>query len=184
MIDLILPPQTKELMAALGITEQEAITTLNDRHSGLADNGLTRIAAVHWFSRTRIIFLDGPITKKRQETENGRPILRFEEVTAGPVIELRPELPAGKIDRGMEMKEILPIVAMSFGIEISADPHEPASKFYNGRGDNKQISIKSSEKERTYMVCGSFDHDKKTASMLYALDVDKYLNWFMFKGSS
>jgi len=178
MIRLIIPPVAKDLMTSLGISEEEAWTTLNDCDRSLTDAGFSRIAAVRWFGPERIVFLDGPISKRSAGKVKGRPVMFFEEMTAGLVIEIQTKLPVGRIDRSMEMEQILRYVAMSFGVDLSAHPSELPSKFYAGRWDGKQISVSEREERHTYAICGSLNAAQKTAEMLYALDIDKYLDWF------
>ncbi len=117
MIDVIVSSQCQEIMDLLEIDRDVVVTTVNERHRGLVDPDLTRIAAVHWFSDTRIVFADTVVTDRDIDKSNSR--VYFRKVTAHIVLEFCPELPAGPINREMRMEEILEVIAASFGEPLS-----------------------------------------------------------------
>lgn len=176
MIDVTFVQPVLELMSFANVSEDEARITLNDRHRGLVDFGITRIAAVHWFSDSRIVFADAPITKKKLHKRKQQ--MRFKEVTPSLVISLRPELPHGTIKRDMPMTDILGCIANSFGHPITAFGDINHSKLYNGPWDGNQPSLLSPvPDDATFVMSGSFNHETKRSEMLWALNVDAYRKW-------
>ena len=84
MIEVVISMQCQEIMDLLEINRDMVVTTINERHSGLGDPDLTRIAAVHWFSDTQIIFADTIVTNREIDKANNR--VYFREVTANVVL--------------------------------------------------------------------------------------------------
>ncbi len=72
MIEVVISMQCQEIMDLLEINRDMVVTTINERHSGLGDPDLTRIAAVHWFSDTQIIFANTIVTNRKIDKDNNR----------------------------------------------------------------------------------------------------------------
>jgi hypothetical protein len=142
MIEVVISPQCQEIMDLLEINRDMVVTTINDRHRGLVDPGLTRIAAVHWFSETQIVFADTVVTSRDIDKASNQ--VHFREVTAHVVLDLRPELPAGRIEPGMRMEEILEVLAASFGQPVTCHAQDERATLYSGRWDGKTIDVKLS----------------------------------------
>ena len=176
MIEVYIFPPCQEIMDLLEIKRAMVETTINDRHRGLVDPGLTRISAVHWFSDTQIVFADTVITNRDIDNFNNRVYLR--EVTALVVLDLQPDLPGGSIDREMRMEEILDVIAASFGEPVTCHPkHEPAT-LYSGPWDGKTIDVKV-DSEVTIGVCGSFSEEEASCNLVWACNFERYREWFV-----
>ena len=176
MIEVIISPPCQEIMDLLEINRAMVVTTVNERHRGLLDPGLTRISAVHWFSDTQIVFADTVITNR--DIENSKNRVRIREVTAHIVLDLQPDLPGGSIDREMRMEEILDVIAASFGEPVTCHPeHEPAT-LYSGPWDSKTISVKV-DGEATIGVCGSFSQEDASCNLVWAFNLERYREWFV-----
>lgn len=122
MINVSYASECLELMSLIELRPEQIQTTLNDRHRGLVDPGFSRIVACHWISDEQIILVDSAVKKKDVDSELGR--VTFEKVTANVAIELRPDLPNGKISREMSMEQLLEVVANSFGNPVTGHPDE------------------------------------------------------------
>lgn len=176
MIEVVISTQCQEIMDLLEIDRDMVVTTINERHSGLVDPGLTRIAAVHWFSDTQIIFADTVVTNREIDKANNR--VYFREVTAHVVLDLHPELPTGSIKREMRMEEILEVVAASFGQPVTCHPRNTPATLYSGPWDGKTIDVKV-EGEATIGVCGSFLPEKDSCNLVWAFNLERYRKWFV-----
>jgi len=176
MIDVVISRQCQEIMDLLEINRDMVVTTVNDRHRGLVDPGLTRIAAVHWFSDAQIVFADTVVTKRDIDKASNR--VYFREVTAHIVLDLRPELPAGSINRAMRMEEILEIIAASFGQPVTCHPQKEPVTLYSGPWDGKTINVKVN-RGVTIAVCGSFSPDNDSANLVWAFNLERYRDWFV-----
>lgn len=166
------------LMQQFGITEEEVVATVNDRHRGLADDKATRLAAVHWFDESRIIFVDATITERVGDERN----FWINSVAATIAIVLRSELPNGTIDRSMDMGTILAIVAESFGLPLRCHPDEPYSTLYTGPailrgGKPSAINIKHPGGQLELIVGGSVRPAENYAELFWVLHVEKYREW-------
>ncbi len=181
MINLILPPPVTSLMQFAGISVREAENTLNNRHRGLADDGLTRIIAAHWVTDHRIIFLDGTVTQLVANNEDGQ--VKLKDVTANLVLLLEPHLPSGLITRDMKMVDILVKVADAFGHPITASLDRPYTKLYSNKWDGKEISFFEPVPEAAFVICGSFNGNDNFANMLWAFNSDAYREWIAVKRS-
>jgi len=178
VIDVTFVQPVLDLMSFANVSEDETRTTVNDRHRGLSDMGLTRLAAVHWFSKSRVVLVETIITKKKLNKRNQQ--IKFKEVTTSLVISLQPELPEGTIHREMPMTEILGCIANSFGHPITASGGSNHSKFYNGPWDGNQPSLLGPVSNAcNFVINGSFDPETKRADMLWAFNVDSYRKWLL-----
>ena len=176
MIDVVISPQCREIMAMLEIGHEMVVTAINDRDRGLLDDGFTRIAAVHWFSDDQIVFVDSVVTKS--EFDNDQHRVRFEEVTAHVVLDLSARLPAGLLDRSMTMEQILSVIAESFGEPVTCHPDREPATLYSGPWDGKTIDVRI-ETPGTIGVCGSFMPDNGTCELVWAFNLERYRDWFV-----
>lgn len=176
MIEVVISPQCQEIMNLLEINRDMVVTTINDRHRGLVAPGLTRIAAVHWFSDTQIVFADTVVTNREINKADNR--VRFRKVKAHVVLDIRPDLPAGNINREMRMEEILELIAASFGQPVTCHPQHKPSTLYSGPWDGQTINVKIQGKA-TIGVCGSFSPEKHSCNLVWALNLERYRNWFV-----
>jgi hypothetical protein len=183
MIGLTVANEARTELGSLCVSDELAQTAVNNRHRGLADHGVTRVAAVHWLDEQRIIFVDTQITKRQIEAENKR--FKVEEVKANVAIELRPELPAGAIGRDMDMESILAIIAESFGQPLRCHPEAPYSTLYSGPcafGQNNAVGIEIKQPSGdgsivAIGVTGSFSPDRQWADLVWAFNADRYRKW-------
>ena len=176
MTEVTISPLCQKIMDLLEIDRAMLVTTVNERHRGLVNPGVTRIAAVHWFSDTQIIFADTFITNRDIDKSINRVYIR--EVTAHVVLDLQADLPGGSIDREMRMEEILDVIAASFGEPVTCHPkHEPAT-LYSGPWDGKAIDVKV-DSEATIGVCGSFSEEEASCNLVWAFNLERYREWFV-----
>jgi hypothetical protein len=174
MIAVTFPPECLQLMSQLGIQESQVVTTINERHQGLTDEGVTRVVAIRWFDEQQIVMVESIITERQLEGTR----VRIDKVAAQLAILLRPTLPGGRIHRGMEMIDILVMVAASFGHPLSCHPDEPSATLYAGAWDGRQPNIKiNGPPESPVFVIGSLDPVQGTAKMVWAFDLHRYLQW-------
>jgi hypothetical protein len=182
MINLPIHPLCKRLMDTIGATVAEAATTVNNRHHGLVSNKAIRLSAIHWFSPDRAIMVDGPISKSSRIA--GKAAFRIEAVTPNIVIVLRPQLPAGKIDRDTDMETVMAVVAESFGFPLRGHPDEPWSTLYSGPWNGKPFEVLPPKGHTEYATCGSFSPQTKYAEMVYAFVPKSYTAWLTGTQSS
>lgn len=179
MIEMVISPQCKtDLMDKIGVTRDEAVTTLNDRHRGYLDEPMTRLAAIHWFSDDKIVMIDGIISKKRDHLEGDRAMVTLQEFMPNIVIALSPLLPQGSISRDMDMPAILAQVAGNFAERVRGHPSRPVTTLYSGPWDGNSLAVESVGGGPNLILCGSFLADRQYCEMVYAFDVAKYLAWF------
>ncbi|MCH8219278.1 MAG: hypothetical protein IH892_21190 [Planctomycetes bacterium] len=176
MIEVTISPLCQKIMDLLEIDRAMLVTTVNERHRGLVNPGVTRIAAVHWFSDTQIIFADTFITNRDIDKSINRVYIR--EVTAHVVLDLQADLPGGSIDREMRMEEILEIIAASFGEPVTCHPQHKAMTLYSGPWNGTTIIV-NVEGEATIGVCGSFSREECSADRVWAFNLERYREWFV-----
>lgn len=182
MIEVVFTPQCKEIMDLLEISRNMVVTTVNDRHRALVDTGLTRMAAVHWFSETQIVFVDAAMTGTDIDEASNR--ISFREVTAHIVLDLQSDLPGGSIDHEMNMEEILQVIATSFGQPLTCHPQQEPKLLYSGPWDGKGVEVEveinnEDEGETTIGVCGSFSAEEDSCSLVWAFNLERYRTWFV-----
>lgn len=163
-------------MDLLEISRDKVVLTVNNRHRGLIDPSLTRMAAVHWFDEQHIVFVDAAV--KRRELDESKNEVRLQQVSTNVVLDLTPDLPAGSIDRDMKMPQILKVVADSFGELVTCHPDEKPSRLYSGAWDGKTLSFKSSGGSAV-AVCGSFSPGQKTCNLVWVFNLERYRSWFI-----
>ncbi len=176
MIEVTISPLCQKIMDLLEIDRAMLVTTVNERHRGLVNPGVTRIAAVHWFSDTQIIFADTFITNRDIDKSINRVYIR--EVTAHVVLDLQADLPGGSIDREMRMEEILEVIAASFGEPVTCHPQHKAMTLYSGPWNGTTIIV-NVEGEATIGVCGSFSSEECSADRVWAFNLERYREWFV-----
>jgi len=176
MIEVVISPQCQEIMDFLEIDRNMVVKTINERHRGHLDPAMNRIIAVHWFSDTQIVFADTEVTNREIDDDNKT--VRFREVKAHVVLDLRPDLPAGSINREMGMVEIFEVIARSFGEPVTCHPKHEPSTLYSGPWDGQTIAIKPHGKA-TIGFFGSFSVEKKSCTLGWALNLERYREWFL-----
>ncbi len=62
-------PYCVSLMHPVGISLELVTRTVNERHQGLASDGLNRILAVHWLNSDSAIFVDSLVSKHEDDLE-------------------------------------------------------------------------------------------------------------------
>ena len=176
MIEVSLSPQCMQLMELLELSADVANQTVNERDKAFIDKGVSRMVACRWFSDERIVLVDGIISRKTAEPELKR--VRIDDVTAQLVLELHPNLPAGRITREMDAEEILAVVAQSFGLPIKCAVDEPFSTLYSGPGSLATVVVDFGGRPREVCVIGSFQPDANYGELVWAFDVHRYREWF------
>lgn len=175
MIKLNIPQHVSDFISSINLTANELQVAINNRHRGLADENVTRVAAVHWISENRIIFIDGIVSLKKANHKDGT--IKIVELTASLVLLLQPQLPNGLISRSMRMVDILVTIADSFGYPVTASLDRPYSKLYSGYWNGEAISFLEPTPQVEFVVCGTFNTDNKYANMLWACNIDAYREW-------
>lgn len=169
-------PQCRGLVETEILSPSLVEIAVNDRHQELMVNHGTRLIACHWFSDDLAILVDSEVTKADGEAElSPTPI---EEVTALVVLCLRRELPAGPIDRAMDVDQVLAVVAESFGIPLTCDPDEPLSTLYSGSGSEETVVVHSGCIPPEFWLIGSFDPRQSQCELVWAFRPDRYRTWF------
>jgi hypothetical protein len=92
-------------------------------------------------------------------------------------IELPHELPAGEMARGMEMEEILNMVAESFGLLVTAHPDENPAYLYEGPWDGDDLTVIAQEGDRA-LIMSAFNAEKNHCHMAWAFSLKRYMEWF------
>lgn len=175
MITVVLTTECEGLIGSLGISQEDVMRTINDRHRGMVTPGLDRITAVHWFSDERIVFVESTVTRREISESDSR--VYFKEVLAQLAIGLRPELPGGNIRREMSMEDILHVVALSFGRPVTCHAEEAPTSLYFGPWDNKTINVEPAQGSSECLVIGTFNTATKRADYVWAFDLQMYRNW-------
>jgi hypothetical protein len=93
-------------MHQVGISLELVTRTVNERHQGLASDGLNRILAVHWLNSDSAIFVDSLISKHEDDLEQNR--REIWQVAPQLAIRLSNLLPAGSINPETPVLELLP----------------------------------------------------------------------------
>lgn len=175
MIEVLFSPQCAEVMRILEISPDQVVATINERHYGLVSDGLDRIIAARWIDAERILFVDSIVTEKEIDEKLDR--VRFDQVTAQIAIKLYADLPAGSIDPGMSMEEILTVIADSFGFPVTCHPEQTPAAVYAGPWDGQQVMVNIAGSRSTVYICGSFYPDSLTCELVWALDFEQYWKW-------
>ncbi len=163
-------------MHFLGISPELLTRTINERHQGLASDGLDRILAVRWLNSETAILVDSIVTKYEDDPDqNLRKIL---QVAPQLAIRLANVLPAGSIRPESPISELLPIVAESFGLKVSCHPDEDAAWVYEGAWDGNTVRLFGSTTGSPVYVAGSCYSDLKKCELVWSLDRQKYCAWF------
>lgn len=171
--------QCEEVLRRLEIDRAIVIDTRNNRTRGMVVQGNPmQLYATTWHNDGWIIYVNGLITSS-EKTDNR---LHIQEVTLSLALQLLEQLPAGGIDRNMNMEEILNVVANSFGLMISLDPNNSPSRLYNGSWQGQDFSpniriLESIDNDFSY-VTGVFNNNC-TCHHVWMFSYSKYSNWFV-----
>jgi len=162
-------------MEQVGLSPELADAAVNDGQREFVDSGDTRLVACRWLSDDRIILVDSEVIQAERKPGPGG--MQIEEVAAHAVLDLRPELPAGRLDREMSTEHVLAVVAESFGIPLTCDPDEPISTLYSGPGSEDRVVVHSGCIPPPYWLIGSFDPRKSYCEHVWAFHPDRYRKW-------
>jgi len=149
------------------------VAAVNDRQRTIADSNHTRLIAGRWFFGDRILLVDSEVTG----SQSADGLSRIEEVTAQVVLDLRPQLPAGSIDRDADTETILAIAAESFGYPLTCHADEPFSTLYSGPGSRQQVVVHSGCIPVEFWLIGSFDSARGDCELVWAFRPDRYGDW-------
>ncbi len=175
MIDVSYSKGCAQLMRLLELSPELAVCTVNEKDVVFIDSRRSRLVACRWFSEETVILVDAVVEQKseKQDDEDAG----IGEVAAQLVLELRPELPAGRIGREMDMEEILAVVAQSFGLPIRCATDEPYSTLYTGGGELETVSVQAEPRATDFCVIGTYRSDNY-CELVWAFDVKRYREWF------
>jgi hypothetical protein len=121
MIEVAFSPQAAELLSTVGLSADDVITTVNDRHRGVLDPGVSRLIAVHWFSPSRLVYVDAVVTQKAPGPGRGATIRQVRVALALP---LTPDLPTDRVSPEMNLETIAVAAAKSFGLQVTCHPQQ------------------------------------------------------------
>lgn len=179
MIEVTISPSCREIMEEFGVTEEEVKLTVNTRDRGMADRGCTRLAAIHWFSEDRAVFVDTIISERSIEGEGSNRKVRFIRVDAHLAIELRAEI---KKD-SPPMENMLAVIAESFGVPVRCHPDSPYSTLYSGpclfraNGGIDFDLYGDLDPGIDIGICGSFQPDDNWVDFAWVFNLAKYRKW-------
>ena len=174
-IRLMITPGAKQIMEAVGLSADRAVEALHKRDSGtMALTKPMRLHAFRWFDDGQIVFIDGLATK----TYPDEGAVRVSEVTANVILALRENLPAGKLNPLVQTERLVSVVVNSFGLPVTCDDRRPRATMYDGPWDGKAPRVSRSEGDKTIHTCGTFDQANKLCDRVWALSMEKYLNWW------
>lgn len=164
-------------MHRVGISPELLTRTVNEPDLGLVGGGLDRVVVVRWIDSESAILVDGLVTKRTDDPEPRR--TRIYEVVSQLAIQVSNMLPAGRLDRQMSLRELLRVVAASFGFKISCHTSEDAAYLYEGPWDGSAPRLygDTSISDAVY-VGGSFSPDLKRCELVWSLDFHRYIAWF------
>jgi hypothetical protein len=175
----------RQLMAAIGITEEQVSAAVNSPDQGMRDDAFTRITVSHWVSDQEIVVVETFVTKKdSREVEKGLWKVYLHEVVAKLAIKVQPVLPAGVLTRNMEMQEALRLIAGSFGVPVTCHPEQPTAALYTGPWDGKPcrtepVPVASGQ---PVLMLGTLWSDRQHGENVWAFSPAKYLEWFRGRG--
>ena len=175
MIRVRFTPQCQSLLDTGRLPADLAIATVNARQRIAGDSKGTRFVACRWLCDDRIILVDSEVTALGADPADARN--RIEEVTAQVALALRPQMPAGPIDRGADAETILAVAAESFGYPLTCDANEPFSTLYSGPGSRQTVVVHSGCIPAEYWLIGSFDAASGHSELVWAFRPDRYWKW-------
>jgi len=174
-MDVTFTEECREILSRLELPEERVVSVFNNRTRGMLVPGdPARIYGVSWFDQGPIIFVSGVVTASRQEEKR----FYIDEVSANLGLELRQNLPVGRINPELKMEEILLLIAENFGTPIQCHPEVRPMALYSGRWDGRGVSVTRAYPNDTVLVSGSFDPIESTCNYVWAFSLERYLDWF------
>jgi len=174
MIKVSFSPECIQLLRDLGIPQDRARVTINERHQGLVNDGVDRVIASHWFADDDIVLVESLVTDKEVDREHNQ--TRIISVKATLVLLLQSRLPAGRITRKTQMEDLLGVVAESFGHPVTCYPGNPPTYLYAGPWDKEGVRLHGGNEGST-LVTGSFYPDENRCELVWAFSSDRYRKW-------
>ena len=156
------------------ITPAQAAAAITQPHRELRNVAGTRRIALGWPERGPVTLVDARVAEA-----NGNA-----EVTADLVIVLKPDLPAGRVTKDMDLgDQIMPLVAASFGRRVRPHATFPAQFWYRGPWDGTTPTVERLPREPRgrlleIFVAGSFNAVDRSCEMVWAFDMERYRDWF------
>ena len=147
-----------------------------------------RSVLAKWWSDDRLILIEGENTAtNRMGEKNGKPLIQVQAIEVVLAIQLTTNLPAGKIDRSMDMYHIFRAVAESFGEPLSCHRDQPLMSPYNGPADlsqspDKLLRFRVGVDPERFLRFASIGKTKKRAYAVWAFDHERYTRWFRESG--
>jgi hypothetical protein len=163
-----------ELLSMVNLAEAEVVATVNNRHRGVLDVGLSRLIAVRWLSSERFVFVDSVITKATR----GPTGASIKEVRVALALVLGPDLPAAHVSQEMELETILLAIAESFGLLVSCHSKAAPVALYSGPWDGGQVSVVGTPRGAEVLLLATFDRSERTAFAVWAFDVLRFARWW------
>lgn len=172
-------PELQALLPVAGLTEAEAIEAFERRDDAMVVPSVPAVLyAIRWLDSGEAIFTSGEFTRMEWRVDRSVPA----EVTLRVALRLRPQLPAGEINRQMPLDAIWSRVAESFGIPLTCHKKTAAFFRYTGRWDGKPPRYEATEGD-TILVDGGFERTKDSVKYVWALSTNKYRDWLGRSGT-
>jgi hypothetical protein len=174
-MDVTFTDECREILTQLELPGERVASVFNNRTRGmLVPGNPARIYGVSWFDGGQIVFVSGVVMVSRQELER----LYIDEVSAHLGLELRQNLPVGKISPEMRMEELLLLIAENFGTPVQCHPDIRPMALYSGKWDGRKVSVTRAYPNDTVLVSGSFDPIQNACNYVWAFSLERYLDWF------
>ena len=123
-MDVTFTEDCREILSRLELPEERVVSVFNNRTRGMLVPGdPARIYGVSWFDQGQIIFASGTVTASRQEQKR----FYIDEVSAHLGLELRQNLPAGRISPELKMERITVAHCREFWDTRPVPPRSPTN---------------------------------------------------------
>jgi hypothetical protein len=168
-----LTPECEALLAVASLTQAEAIDAFEHRDDVMVVPSVPAVLyGIKWLPSGEALFTSGELTRMEWRVDRSVPA----EITVRVALRLRPELPAGAIDRQMPMDVIWGRIAESFGVPVTCQKKVDPVKRYTGRWDGKPPRYEAAEGE-AIVVDGGFERARDSVKYVWALSTNKYREW-------
>jgi hypothetical protein len=172
-MQITLNSETERITQYIEILPSRIAELFNEAHRGIVISGSPkRIGAVHWFP-DQILFGLGRAIDEEVEDD----CIVFEELEATLILELRDELPAGRIDPSMDFDEILSKVAESFGLPVTTCAAGKPAKLHFENSFDGEFRIQGTGGDDVFFQ-GDGVLDEGRCWYVWAFSLAKYKNWF------
>jgi len=128
--------------------------------------------AAKWFKNGKVVFVHAIMRKGAGEDASKQ------ELEVHSALELKENLPAGRVTPEMPMRDIFLNVVKSFGVPVSCHPDAPPALLYHGRWDGKMVHC-SLQRDEYYQVSGDFNLREGRSQDVWVFSFKLYKEWFV-----